>query len=99
MPKRLYVGNLTDQVTEQDLKLLFEKYGPVHSVEIKRDEQTGEARGFAFIEMDAENANTARKALDGFEFKGMHLRVNKARMRRGSDIVGGRPRGRKKHSW
>jgi len=99
MPKRLYVGNLTDQVTEKDLKLLFEKYGPVYSVEIKQDEQTGEPRGFAFVEMDAEKANDAKKGLDGLEFHGMHLKVNKARMRRGSNIIGGRPRGRKKHSW
>ncbi|NOY60876.1 MAG: RNA-binding protein [Calditrichaeota bacterium] len=99
MPKRLYVGNLTDKVTENDLRPLFEKYGQVHSIEIKRDEETSEPRGFAFVEMDAENANDARKGLDGLEFKGMRLKVNKARMRRGPDITGGRPRGRKKHSW
>ncbi|NIA31895.1 MAG: RNA-binding protein [Actinobacteria bacterium] len=99
MPKRLYVGNLTDKVTEKDLKALFEKYGPVYSVEIMRDDQTGELRGFAFVEMDAENANDAKKGLDGLEFQGMHLKVNKARMRRGPNITGGRPKGRKKHSW
>ena len=80
MSLKLYVGNLPYQTNETDLQALFESAGPVASVSIVRDRATGQARGFAFVEMsDAEGAQRAINELDRQEFGGRNLTVNEAR--------------------
>lgn len=78
----IYVGNLSYNATEEDLKELFETYGTVASVALIKDKMTGQMRGFAFVEMpnDAE-AQTAIQALNDNDFKGRNLAVNVARPR------------------
>jgi len=81
--KNIYVGNLPFSATEAAVKELFEEYGPVNSVNLITDRDTGRLRGFGFVEMeDADNAAAAIKALDGQEFDGRPLRVNEARERK-----------------
>jgi RNA recognition motif-containing protein len=80
MSTKLYVGNLPFQTTEPDLQGLFEAVGPVTSVSIVRDRATGQARGFAFVEMaDSDGAQRAISELDRREFGGRNLTVNEAR--------------------
>src|ERR1700726_1822618 len=78
--KNLFVGNMSFQTTEADLRALFEPFGQITRVHIARDRETGRARGFAFIEMpnDAEAAK-AISGLDGKEVGGRNLKVNEAR--------------------
>ncbi len=78
----IYVGNLSYEVTEDDLKSVFEEYGNVKRVQIPTDRETGRVRGFAFIEMDNEEEEIkAIEALDGAEWMGRDLKVNKAKPR------------------
>ena len=80
--KNIYVGNLPFSATEAAVKGLFEEYGPVNSVNLITDRDTGRLRGFGFVEMEDEaNAASAIKALDGQEFDGRPLKVNEARER------------------
>ena len=80
MSTKLYVGNLPYQTTETDLQTLFESAGPVANINIVRDRATGQARGFAFVEMsDAEGAQRAISELDRHEYGGRNLTVNEAR--------------------
>jgi RNA recognition motif-containing protein len=75
----IYVGNLSYQVTEEALKELFEEFGPVSSVKIITDKFTGKSKGFAFVEMEnTEDGEKAIEGLDGKEFLGRNLKVNKA---------------------
>ncbi len=76
----IYIGNLADQVEEDDLKHVFSEYGSVKKVQVSINRETGEKRGFAFVEMgtDAEEA-AAIQALLGTEWMGRSLKVNKAR--------------------
>lgn len=78
----IYVGNLSYQVTEEDVQTVFQEYGTVKRVQLPTDRETGRMRGFGFVEMssDAEE-NAAIDALDGAEWMGRELRVNKARPR------------------
>ncbi|NEP12680.1 MAG: RNA-binding protein [Symploca sp. SIO2C1] len=78
----IYVGNLSYQATEEDLRLVFADYGNVNRVTLPTDRETGRVRGFAFVEMseDAEE-ESAISSLDGAEWMGRQLRVNKARPR------------------
>jgi RNA recognition motif-containing protein len=78
----IYVGNLSYQATEEDLKAVFAEYGKVKRVVLPTDRETGRMRGFAFVEM-AEDAqeNTAITELDGAEWMGRMLKVNKAKPR------------------
>jgi RNA recognition motif-containing protein len=78
----IYVGNLSYQVTEDALKEVFQEYGNVKRVQIPTDRETGRVRGFAFVEMssDAEE-EAAIAALDGAEWLGRSLKVNKAKPR------------------
>jgi cold-inducible RNA-binding protein len=78
--KNLFVGNMSFQTTEADLRALFEPFGQISRVHIAMDRETGRARGFAFIEMpnDAEAAK-AIQGLDGKEVGGRNLKVNEAR--------------------
>ncbi len=89
MSKKLYVGNLSWSTTEAELKDLFEQHGTVTSVSVITDRETGRSRGFAFVEMDPADADTAMQALDGQELGGRSLRVNEANERRGGGGGGG----------
>lgn len=78
----IYVGNLSYQVTEEDLKMAFSEYGKVSRVQLPTDRETGRPRGFAFVEMENESQETAAiEALDGAEWMGRDLKVNKAKPR------------------
>jgi cold-inducible RNA-binding protein len=80
MSTKLYVGNLPYETTESDLQALFEASGPVSTVNVVRDRTTGQARGFAFVEMgDQESARRAISALDQHPFGGRNLTVNEAK--------------------
>lgn len=81
MSKKMYVGNLAFQSTEDDLHNLFTQYGEVKSVNLITDRETGRSRGFAFVEMDDEAANAAMQNLDGTSFEGRNLKINEARPR------------------
>ena len=77
----IFVGNLSYQTTQQDLDAAFAAYGTVERVNIVTDRDSGQPRGFAFVEMsDAEGARTAyRPELNGAELNGRALNVNEAR--------------------
>jgi RNA recognition motif-containing protein len=78
----IYVGNLDWQTTEDDLRAAFEAYGAVSSVSIIKDKQTGQSRGFAFVEMDSvSEAQAAMNALNEKELNGRTITVNPAKPR------------------
>ena len=82
MTTRLYVGNLSDQTTEQDLSRLFAEVGAVTSAQVTSDRTTGRSRGFGFVEMEsADAAQQAVATLNGREFGGRALAVSEARPR------------------
>jgi RNA recognition motif-containing protein len=81
MSKKMYVGNLPFSSTEDDLRDLFSQYGEVQSANIIYDRETGRSRGFGFVEMAEDGADSAMEALNGNEFGGRTLRVNEARPR------------------
>ena len=91
MAKKLYVGNLTYDTTEDNLVELFSEYGEVLSAQIIIDRDTNRSKGFGFVEM-ADGADEAANALNGQDFKGRNLTVNEARPRedRGGGGGGGR---------
>ncbi len=86
----IYVGNLSYDVTEDNIKGVFAEYGTVKRVQVPTDRETGRLRGFAFVEMgtDAEEA-AAIEALDGAEWMGRDLKVNKAKPREDRGSSGG----------
>lgn len=76
----IYVGNLSRQVTEEDLQQAFKAFGEVTSAKIIKDKYSGESRGFAFVEMSVKaEAQSAINDLNGKELKGRALKVNEAR--------------------
>ena len=76
----IYIGNLSYQATEDDLRTVFAEYGAVKRIVLPTDRETGRLRGFAFVEMSADDQeNSAISELDGAEWMGRQLRVNKAR--------------------
>ena len=78
----IYVGNLSYQMTNEELQGLFEQFGEVSRVNIIKDRETGRSKGFGFVEMVEEVAGKkAIEALDGEESNGRNLRVNEARPR------------------
>jgi len=78
----IYVGNLSYEVTEEDLRLAFEPFGQVESATIIKDKYSGESKGFGFVEMPAKaEAQSAIDGLNGKELKGRALNVNEARPR------------------
>ncbi|MBW4420940.1 MAG: RNA-binding protein [Myxacorys californica WJT36-NPBG1] len=78
----IYIGNLSFQATEEDLKEVFAEYGEVSRVSLPTDRETGRKRGFAFVEMvDDTQEDAAIAALDGAEWLGRELKVNKAKPR------------------
>jgi RNA recognition motif-containing protein len=82
MGKRIYCGNLSFQVTEDDVRSLFEPHGEVTSVHMVMDKETGRPRGFAFVEMaDEKAAAEAIQALDGQRHLERNLKVNEAQPR------------------
>ncbi len=97
MGRRLYVGNLPYKATDEELRELFSRSGPVDNVQVMRDNMTGRARGFAFVEMATdEGAQKAIADLHQYQLDGRALVVNEARPRtpgggRG-DFSGGRGR-------
>ncbi|MEG5035239.1 RNA-binding protein [Microcoleus sp. AT3-D2] len=78
----IYVGNLSYEVTSEDLSEVFAEYGTVSRVQVPMDRETGRMRGFAFVEMASEAEEAAAiAALDGAEWMGRDLKVNKAKPR------------------
>lgn len=78
----IYVGNLSFDAAQDDIQQAFSEYGSVKSVKLPTDRETGRVRGFAFVEMSSEAEEAAAiEALDGAEWMGRTLKVNKARPR------------------
>ena len=87
----VYVGNLSYEVTQDALTAVFAEYGSVKRVQIPTDRETGRVRGFAFVEMNSEAQETAAiEALDGAEWMGRDLKVNKAKPKEERTGGGGR---------
>lgn len=88
--KNIYVGNLSYNAQENQLRELFEEFGEVASVRIIKDKFTGNSKGFAFVEMpSSDQASQAINSLNGTEFAGRNLKINEARPRENN---GGGPR-------
>jgi RNA recognition motif-containing protein len=91
--KNIFVGNLSFATTEDSVRSLFESYGTVERVSIVTDRDTGQPRGFGFVEMtDDAEAEKAIAALNGRELGGRDLNVNEARPKADRGPGGGRPR-------
>jgi RNA recognition motif-containing protein len=87
----VYVGNLSYSATEDDLNEVFKEYGSVKRIQVPTDRETGRMRGFAFVEMSEESEeDKAIEDLDGAEWMGRTLKVNKARPRTERSGGGGR---------
>ena len=79
----IYIANLAENITEDDLKKAFEAFGPVTSVNVIKDKYTNKSRGFAFVEMDSDkDGQAAIDGLNGKDLKGSTLTVNEARPRK-----------------
>jgi RNA recognition motif-containing protein len=90
----LYVGNLSNEVTEDDVRQAFAAFGNVTSVSVIRDKYSGESRGFGFVEMPAKTEGQAAiDGLNGKDLKGRSLNVNEARPRPEGRSGGGGGRG------
>jgi RNA recognition motif-containing protein len=79
MSKKMFVGNLSFQTTESDVRDAFEQFGTVESVAIITDRDTGRSKGFGFVEMAEEDADKAIAQLSGAQLGGRALTVNEAR--------------------
>jgi len=104
MSRKLYVGNLPYEVGETELQELFSRAGSVESVTVMRDQATGRARGFAFVEMGSdEEAQQAIRELNASQMGGRSLTVNEARPKAprsgGFDGGGGGSRRRSEPRW
>ena len=91
----IYVGNLSHEVTDEDLREAFERYGEVASAKVIKDNFSGASRGFGFVEMpNNSEADSAIKGLKGEEIKGSVIKISEARpksdKRRGGRRGGGR---------
>jgi RNA recognition motif-containing protein len=89
--KRIYVGNLSRQVSEEALEAAFAAFGEVRSVSIVKDRDTGQSRGFGFVEMNDTEAAAAITGLNGQNLDGRALNVNEAKPKAAG---GGSGRGR-----
>src|SRR5690349_21680830 len=88
---RLFVGNLNFRTTEQELRSLFFEHGTVEAVSLPTDRDTGQGRGFAFIDMpNRTEAEAAISALNGSELGGRNLNVSEARPKSEGGRSGGR---------
>ena len=88
----IYIGNLSFQASEEDLREIFADYGTVNRVSLPIDRESGKKRGFAFVEMESESEeDSAIEQLDGAEWMGRIIKVNKAKPReqRGRNGGGG----------
>ena len=92
--KNIFVGNLSFQTTELDIRSLFESYGNVDRISVVTDRDTGKPKGFGFVEManDGEG-DKAIAALNGQELDGRALTINESRPKSESSAGGGRDRG------
>lgn len=81
MSKNIYVGNLPWSMTEDDVRDAFAAFGEVISVKLVNDRETGRPRGFGFVEMEDQGADSAIESLDGTDFGGRNIKVNEARPR------------------
>ncbi len=98
----IFVGNLARDVTDDDLRQVFETFGEVASATVVRDKFSGESRGFGFVEMPARaEAQAAITGLNGKDLKGRGLNVNEARPRSDDRRGGRRPGGAggRRRSW
>jgi RNA recognition motif-containing protein len=87
----IYVGNLSFDASEENLRQAFEPFGQVSSITLIKDKYSGQSRGFGFVEMpDRAQAQTAIENLNGKEFLGRQLSVNEARPRNDQGKSGGR---------
>ncbi|MBE9211534.1 RNA-binding protein [Plectonema cf. radiosum LEGE 06105] len=87
----IYVGNLSYEVAEGDLKQVFLEYGDVKSIYLPLDRETSRIRGFAFVEMGTDTEeDKAIESLDGAEWMGRSLKVNKAKPKPEKGAAGGR---------
>lgn len=94
MNTKLYVGNLSWDATEDDLKQLFGEHGEVTDIFMPMDRESGRPRGFAFVTMDTVDAmNAATEALNGNEWMGRAMVVNEAKPQENRDNRGGGFRG------
>jgi cold-inducible RNA-binding protein len=94
--KNIFVGNLSFNTGEDELRQIFETYGQVDRVSILTDRETGRSRGFGFVEMtNAEEGDKAIAALNGSQFGGRTINVNEARPKAERAGGGGRDRGRR----
>ncbi|HEY9487490.1 MAG TPA: RNA-binding protein [Chryseosolibacter sp.] len=83
----IYVGNLSRQAGETELRALFSEFGEVQSIKIIKESITGESRGFAFVEMtDNAEANLAIREMNGHEFQNRRLKVNEAKPKNGPRV-------------
>ena len=90
----IYVGNLSYEVTQDGLSEIFKEYGTVKRVQLPTDRETGKVRGFGFVEMESDaQEEKAIEALDGAEWMGRDLKVNKAKPREERSSFGGGNRG------
>ena len=87
----IYVGNLSFNATEQDVRSLFERHGKVDSVKLIMNRETGKPRGFGFVDMEQNEAQAAIQALNGHQMNGRPLRVNEAQERPQRPRQGGGP--------
>jgi RNA recognition motif-containing protein len=98
LSKKIYVGNLSFQATEDQVRGMFSEFGAIESLAMINDRDTGRFRGFAFVEMEDSAANAAIKALNGKEVESRELTVNEARPREERPAGGGNNRGNR-NSW
>lgn len=85
--KKIFIGNLPTDATEQEVSTLFAAHGKVRSIRLVRDVFSGACRGFGFVEMEGHEARAAIAGLNGVELRGKLLKVNEERPR---DKPGGR---------
>ncbi|MFE4107002.1 RNA recognition motif domain-containing protein [Almyronema epifaneia] len=92
----VYIGNLSYDVTSEDLEHIFAEYGTVKRITLPTDRETGRPRGFGFVEMGEDSEeDSAIEALDGAEWMGRDLKVNKAKPREKRSTPGGGRFGRR----
>jgi RNA recognition motif-containing protein len=89
MNQNIYVGNLPFDITEDALREMLSKHGPVNEIKVIMDKVTGRARGFAFVTMNTQEGSAAVLALNGQEWNGRALTVNEARPRQERSGGGG----------
>src|SRR5512136_777329 len=94
MVMNIYVGNLSNDATDETIKQAFESFGEVTSARVIKDKYTGQSRGFGFVEMPVQSqAQTAIQSLNGKELLGKPMNVNEARARANEGRTGGQRRG------